>query len=582
MAAEAAAPGRSGGVLLGTPELLRPQPPERTGPPRRRRRAAGGAPPMWLALLAALLPSLLLLLGRRADAQMLQPFAGQGTPPAGTQAHPVFVSVFLERLLHVNGVLLLDQLAPSLRLCWDVPLLLRVMADVSYSFEAIFYMVLSWSDSRAPAELARRTAEVEAGGKACRRFCGQDFAPCCDTVWLPGTSIRNIIELPQGRVETEGISLGGRGNDSLSWEKRIHGVFYTDYSFKAFPYDKQSLIVYVTLDVLPVGSLHGSSTATRFGLSHSNATAWTRHYDELSGWSVKALRFTLETLDNQVFTKFATKPNPADPYPYGPGNASQPGIQFSHDVLVLEIQMLFPLFLTTMLSWVTFCIHPEELAARLGTSVTFFLALTALQFVIDGQLPSSSYLTTLHLLILISYIAISVGTCESVLVFALWNKYVRARAKKVDEEDRAGLSGPSLAALKGLGSGSSSGASKQSFQEVPTDDCNNTKQEQGAVDSVAAAEGAQPGPPYGKVKCHAKPPLRRRSLVHTLAKTASLAPVRVVQGAISRSLSWSRWRSWRNMEEASRATYRLDLVFLLVLPVAYIISSWIIIRSSKH
>eukprot|EP00850_Spirogloea_muscicola_P010567 SM000062S19953 [mRNA] locus=s62:671636:675758:+ [translate_table: standard] len=518
---------------------------------------------------------------------MLQPFAGQGTPPAGTQLHPVFVSVFLERLLHVNaGHTQLDRQMPGVPFAG--PETLAVPGHVSYSFEAIFFMVLSWSDPRAPAELARRTDEVEAGGKACARLCAQDFAPCCDSVWLPGASIRNIIELPQGRVETEAISLGGRGNNSLSWEKRIHessfvtGVFYTDYSFKAFPYDKQSLIVYVTLDVLPVGSLHGSSTATRFGLSHSNATEWTRHYDELSGWSVKALKFTLETLDDQIFTKFATKPNPADPYPYGPGNASQPGIQFSHDVLLLEIQMLFPLFLTTMLSWVTFCIHPEELAARLGTSVTFFLALTALQFVIDGQLPSSSYLTTLHVLILISYVAISVGTCESVLVFALWNKYVRARAKKVDEEDRAVLSGPSLAALNGLGSDSSSRASKQSFQEVPTGDCIDSKQEQGAVDSLAAGEGAQPNPPYGKVKCHAKPPLRRRSLVHTLARTATLAPVRVVQGAISRSLSWSRWRSWRNMEEASRATYRLDLVFLLVLPVAYIISSWIIIRSQRH
>ena len=61
------------------------------------------------------------------------------------------------------------------------------------------------------------------------------------------------------------------------------------------------------------------------------------------------------------------------------------------------------------LSWITYIIPPGSLDARIGLNVTLFLALTALQFVVNEQLPKSSYPTAVTELILVCYLAVSFG-----------------------------------------------------------------------------------------------------------------------------------------------------------------------------
>lgn len=50
-----------------------------------------------------------------------------------------------------------------------------------------------------------------------------------------------------------------------------------------------------------------------------------------------------------------------------------------------------PILTATLLSFVVFAVPPSKLDTRLQTAIGLFLSLVAVQFVIEGDLPKSSY-----------------------------------------------------------------------------------------------------------------------------------------------------------------------------------------------
>jgi len=83
------------------------------------------------------------------------------------------------------------------------------------------------------------------------------------------------------------------------------------------------------------------------------------------------------------------------------------GINRLSEYYVLGI--IVPTLLLVALSFITYIIPVDSLDARIGLNVTLFLALTALQFVINEQMPKSSYPTTVTKIIVVSYIVVSFG-----------------------------------------------------------------------------------------------------------------------------------------------------------------------------
>lgn len=61
----------------------------------------------------------------------------------------------------------------------------------------------------------------------------------------------------------------------------------------------------------------------------------------------------------------------------------------------------------------------DDMNGRLGAIVALFLALAAIQFVVDGDLPSSSYVTPLAQLTLASYVSLLTVGLLCVLIWWL-------------------------------------------------------------------------------------------------------------------------------------------------------------------
>ena len=68
------------------------------------------------------------------------------------------------------------------------------------------------------------------------------------------------------------------------------------------------------------------------------------------------------------------------------------------------------------LAFSTLWIKPRELESRLTVSVVCFLALITYTFIIDKDLPKLSYLTSMDMMILISYVFASIPTIEAIYV----------------------------------------------------------------------------------------------------------------------------------------------------------------------
>jgi len=65
------------------------------------------------------------------------------------------------------------------------------------------------------------------------------------------------------------------------------------------------------------------------------------------------------------------------------------------------------------MGWGIYFCAPDKLDARLGISVTLFLALLALNFVINGQIPKISYGTFLSQYFIVGYATTAIGIFES-------------------------------------------------------------------------------------------------------------------------------------------------------------------------
>ena len=67
--------------------------------------------------------------------------------------------------------------------------------------------------------------------------------------------------------------------------------------------------------------------------------------------------------------------------------------------------------------WSVVWINPEELESKLTITIVCLLSLIAYNFVIDAELPKLEYLTTLDIIILISYIYATIPNFLSVISF---------------------------------------------------------------------------------------------------------------------------------------------------------------------
>jgi len=360
---------------------------------------------------------------------MTVPFHGQGGFPE--EPVDIYVSPMMERLLEVD--------------------------DKNYRFENVVYLYLSWRDTKAFQKMKDSTDAYRNSTRDCSRPCSSEGSlprntgippppfqysaevSCCDDVWLPTIGMQNVYELPEGRVQPYSILVE---KEAVAWWTAIHAIYFTPMDFRLFPFDSQKLQMqfhYQSVDV--VKRFIPSTFSSRFLIRGEG--------DIVSGWAVANIEvitrnFTLgEELDFFI-SKYGGYASPDDPFPLkekNGANGSELYQYYDFDLVTFDIvitinrlwryyvlNMIVPIILLVCLSLITYVIPGENIDARIALNLTLFLSLTALQFIINDQLPKSSYPSAVTKLVLICYICVAFGVPETIVVYAI------SRSSKVKEE----------------------------------------------------------------------------------------------------------------------------------------------------
>eukprot|EP00884_Botryococcus_braunii_P017545 jgi/Botrbrau1/4474/Bobra.0220s0008.1 len=341
---------------------------------------------------------------------------------------PFFLSVYLDRLLFVD--------------------------QQNYGFHASMFLFLSWRDPNAFEKVKSATAAYQAGNDSCSRHCNGQLASgplvqCCDTLWLPTFVVRNVDEFPQGRVQPYYITVSADG--IVTWRVQFNCRFYVPMSMEAFPFDKQELMVKLQMFQLegaaphyhcalccrlapPAGPAPAKQLSSKFVMdTFASLKLFTMgRGDDLSGWKVDNLTVTVneQGFSDQFKMHNIRKSLPDDPAPLlgGEGN---PNPNFNVGTVVdVQIRLLItrlsnyfslgtilPVLVCTSLSFLTFFIQPEQIDTRLQLVVTLFLALVAIQFVVEQELPRASYVIPTRQLVIASYGVLGIISVETLVVF---------------------------------------------------------------------------------------------------------------------------------------------------------------------
>jgi hypothetical protein len=324
----------------------------------------------------------------------------------------------------------------------------RIIAinEQDYLFSANTWWYLSWTDERAPAAVEAATAAASQPGASCGRLCNQQRAEsavsqCCDTLWLPSIVFRNIDEFPQGRVQPSYVDVSPDG--VVSWRVEMRANFLTTLDVSAFPFDTQSLDIVATMSNYPgQGTVRLVPSATGLGIFTFGAG------DDVSGWHAHDVDIFVRTPQNysSVFTsehvlrRQVSLSAPGDPAPLSPNNspaalAARGGApappRFGGDLGVVDLTIsigvtrlwsyfalnaILPVVICTSIAFLAFWVHPADLSTRLSLVVGLFLALVAIQYVIEGDLPRASYVLPTRRLVIASYVALALIAIETLVV----------------------------------------------------------------------------------------------------------------------------------------------------------------------
>ncbi|WIA38828.1 hypothetical protein OEZ86_002108 [Tetradesmus obliquus] len=343
--------------------------------------------------------------------------------------------------------------------------------DRDYSFQAVVWFYLSWRDPRVRGQIAENTAKLTEPNStySCELPCQSNqkaiSGGCCDGVWMPYIAFSNLKWLPQDRVLRYGFG-AIPGSDAVFQWRSVHATFYTPMDLRAFPFDRQQLLIQMEVPQARSGWSGGLVTLLPSTTGKALFTAKTRG-DDVSGWGVVDVRLLpFEYPLCQATMAGALGPSAgADPAPVVPqymwqsqvgearGNAEECLAVLMSDeqrgraspfwrhplanaanvpempvpvsglncVIVVQrfttrwvLSAVFPIMATTWLGFLVFFLPKDDMNGRAGSIVALFLALAAIQFVVDSDVPSSSYVTPLQQLTLASYLSLILVGLECV------------------------------------------------------------------------------------------------------------------------------------------------------------------------
>ncbi|KAL4422476.1 hypothetical protein ABPG75_008673 [Micractinium tetrahymenae] len=453
---------------------------------------------------------------------MDSPLKGTGIPPLDTTA--IYVSAYLDRLLAVN--------------------------QDDYRWEGALYFYISWTSADAYRLVMENTKKMFSNSSfTCQFMCSNivDKMLCCDDIYLPSFFFKNAYGFPQDREILYNIYTASNG--SVLWEVRVHGQYYQPMDFRHFPFDSFDLL----LELRFFNPLAIIDTTDLYGKPHPGVTIYPSsggqklftygRGDDASYWAVTD--FSLEGYEVDMgewfYDNSALASNPGDPMPLAPVNDNWTAGAVDRDgnpanvysgvtdqllavLITIErfwkpslINSVLPVVLVFLLGMFIFVCEEDDLTTRIEIVVTLFLALTAVQFVLIGSVPTSSYVVPTQQLVLATYVFLFLLAVESIIVYRIvMHHQKRQRALRRREayrrycklRDRGKLKGgnnPPLSAADTITPAASrdatfdaaecaeNGEASKGAAAAAADALQDAAAEQAAAQAEAMAAGATPG-----------------------------------------------------------------------------------------
>lgn len=283
--------------------------------------------------------------------------------------------------------------------------------DVNESFEAEVVVLAEWDDPRL-------AFDAEAEGVDRKIFQGDFQFAEVFTGWWPQLLLVNEV----GAADPSAVKIEVYPDGHVRYLDQHNAVLETPMNLEDYPFDSQELQVQlvpfgdVTSDVvLTVNETYADATED---FVSRNSTV------NVAGWELERVVFSTDTtflnrttIDRQISRLTAT-------------------IHLKRRSWQLVWQMLFPLLVIVSMIWSIFWIDIDSLGDRLNVAFVGVLTIVAYQFVVIDNMPRMSYLTFTDMLLLVSFVTMSLTIPQSLVIYGLVRGGEHERAKTIDHACR--------------------------------------------------------------------------------------------------------------------------------------------------
>ncbi|KXZ45715.1 hypothetical protein GPECTOR_51g701 [Gonium pectorale] len=298
-------------------------------------------------------------------------------------------------------------------------------------FEAVWWVVLSWRDARAPAVVEQATASAMAPGGSCGRPCdsgGLATMGCCDGIWMPHMEMPNLLSFADDQQPRYRIN-ANTSSGVVTWRTRIVGTWSAPLDYRAYPFDHQHLLLELSIH----DSQAGAAGLKWERVDKLNNTAHTKGPD-FSGWNLVSMRAkiydsrtcyqqydvaepryaapdgryeSVRLADRRVSdNRIAGSSSPDGCGSHGGESYEEARALYGPIVLVADFMVkrvasyylltnVVPVLIMTLVTFVVFFMPHDALGDRMSVVLTMFLSLTAMQFVFD--FPPANYMNALQM-----------------------------------------------------------------------------------------------------------------------------------------------------------------------------------------
>lgn len=301
--------------------------------------------------------------------------------------------------------------SPTVVKCAIVILDVVDIDDVNESFVAEIALLAEWDDPR----LAFDAAEEGVDRKI---FQGNFQFSEVFTGWWPQLILVNEV----GPPDPNAVKIEVYPDGHVRYLDQHNAVLETPMDLRDYPFDSQKL----KAELVPFGD-NTNDVVLDVHEIYANATDdFVRRNSSVNvaGWTLQSVTF--ET--GETFLNEATKDRRI--------SRLIATIHLQRRSWQLVWQMLFPLLVIVSMIWSIFWVDIDSLADRLNVAFVGVLTIVAYQFVVIDNMPRMSYLTLTDVILLISFVTMSLTIPQSLVIYGLVRKGEEQRAQRIDHISR--------------------------------------------------------------------------------------------------------------------------------------------------